>query len=104
MTLESALMEAQQGFQELFFGILFYGAYFFLKRVIGHIFALALYWSDLGQVFCSKCFFDLRIDSSVFLFLNSIALVISSPFLFEVCRKLVTFGRLCFELAFVLLL
>ena len=61
------------------------------------IFARTLYWSDLGQVFCSKCFFNLRIDSSVFLFLNSIALVISSPFLFEVCRKLVTFGGLCLE-------
>lgn len=63
----------------------------------GVIFARALYWSDLGQVFCSKCFFNLRIVSSVFLFLNSIALVISSPFLFEVCRKLVTFGGLFLE-------
>ena len=60
----------------------------------GVMFARALYWSDLVQVFCSKSILSLRIDSSVFRLLKSMALVISSPFLLEVCRKLITFGGL----------
>ena len=59
------------------------------------MFARALYWRDLGQAFCCECILSLRIDSSVFHLLKSMALVISSPFLLEVSRKFVTFGGLC---------
>ena len=51
----------------------------------GVTFAFALYWSDLGQVFCCKCLSSFKMEVSVFCFLNWIALIVSSCFLFLGC-------------------
>ena len=52
----------------------------------GVTFAFALYWSDWGQVFCCKCLSSFKMEVSVFCFLNWIALMVSSCFLFLGCR------------------
>ena len=55
------------------------------KVSCGMTFAFALYWSDFGQVFCSKCLSSLSMKFLVFYFLNAKVLMVSSCFVFLGC-------------------